>query len=337
MFAIAVTTVTVILFYAFFCNHTSNAELLRERAGGFEQSRNLADHARLMASWLDQHSVIAKWTNPAGLFITGLICFFARLNMPSYTLGFFHPHGVWYYFPTGLLFKMSPLFLVLLCLGVLIRIHQKLRPPQELEPETRTPGQKHLLATIVITLLVFTISAMASDINIGIRHFSVPILLMHVLVGSVMAEIQHRASHNLKWIMAAFWTTVLTGSLMTVTAAYPNYIAYFNSLRGDVPPQNILNDSNLDWGQNFPALVEFSAKHEVHNLYVNNMSMMDPGIYLPGAKPWVCGDEVIPKDAEWLAVSADFLTVGKPNCNFLMSLDHWVIGQGTTYMFKIKK
>ena len=327
---------SILFFYAVFCNHTSTTELLRERADSFQQSPHLAEISRQIASWLERHPTFATISNPAGLYATGLICFSAWLNLPGYALGSYHAHGVWYYFPTAFLFKTAPMVLLLLVVFIGVWLHRKFTQKQVAVDEFHAPYKNNLLSVIVITLLVFTASSMASNINLGIRHFSVPIVLLHVLIGAMVPWITGFAAAKSRVVLRTFWITVLVGSTITAMLAFPNYIAYFNFLHGDVPAQDIVNDSNLDWGQSLPAIEQFRAEHGISNLYVNSATMTEPNLYIQGAKPWICG-EGIPKEAEWLAVSANYITSGPPSCNYLFKWQYSIVGQGTTYIFHIQR
>jgi len=332
---VILTVSGITLFYVFFCDHTSSAVLLKERADSFQQSPHLAAWGRQVATWLDGHATIGKIINPLALYVIGLVCFFAWFDLPGYVLGTFHTSGVWYYFPTVFLFKTTPMFLLLLVVAALLWLQRK-RNRNPLSEEPSVDGhERNLKSVLVMTLLVFTASSMASNINLGIRHFSVPILILHVLVGAVVPWISEVAVARSHSVLRIFWITVLVGATLTGVSAFPNYIAYFNFLRGDVPLQDIVNDSNLDWGQSLPAIEQFRAEHGITHLYVNSATMTEPNLYIQGAKPWICG-EPVPKDAEWLAVSANYLTQGQPNCNYLFRLPFSIIGQGTTYIFQVR-
>jgi len=333
---VILTTIGITFFYALFCYHTSSAVLLRERADSFQQSPHLAAWSRQMATWLDGHGTIQTMINPLALYVIGLISFLAWLNLPGYVLGTFHTAGVWYYFPTVFLFKTTPVFLLLLVVAALLWLQRKRNRNREVEYPPADYCARNLIFVLVMTLLVFTASSMTSNINLGIRHFSVPIVLLHVIAGAVVPWITEVASAKSKLVLRMFWVVVIAGSIVTAVSAYPNYIAYFNPLRGDVPAQDIVNDSNLDWGQSLPAIEQFRAEHGIANIYVNSAALTDPNLYIDGAKPWICG-EPIPQDAEWLAVSANYLTKGQPNCNYLFRLPFSQIGHGTTYIFHIQR
>jgi hypothetical protein len=92
---------------------------------------------------------------------------------------------------------------------------------------------------------------MFSRINIGIRHV-LPMYMGIALVAAAGAvDLWHR-SEGRKWMRAALAALTLwfaAGSL----AAHPDYLPYFNELAGS-EPENILADSDLDWGQDLKRL-----------------------------------------------------------------------------------
>jgi hypothetical protein len=87
------------------------------------------------------------------------------------------------------------------------------------------------------------------QINIGLRH------VLPVYIGfSILAALA------LDWLLRlpARWSGSIAGVLVVWFAAssllaHPDYLAYFNELAGS-HPENILVDSDLDWGQDIKRL-----------------------------------------------------------------------------------
>jgi len=72
----------------------------------------------------------------------------------------------------------------------------------------------------------------------------------------------------------------LIGIASETFAAFPNYIPFFNvaagGWRGGL---GLLSDSNIDWGQNLPALVQWQRDHPDRQLYLCNFALPDPRYY----------------------------------------------------------
>ena len=64
------------------------------------------------------------------------------------------------------------------------------------------------------------------------------------------------------------------------------------------------------------------------------MSPLSPEVYVPNAAEWFCDDFSSPSP-EWVAVSADFVRRRPPTCIGLMRYQHWLLADGTVYVFRI--
>ncbi|MDX1495626.1 MAG: hypothetical protein R3253_16275, partial [Longimicrobiales bacterium] len=68
--------------------------------------------------------------------------------------------------------------------------------------------------------------------------------------------------------------------------AHPHYLPYFNAAAGG-PERGIhgLDDSNVDWGQDLPALREWLAENDIDDAVLVPMALYDPALYrVPGTR-----------------------------------------------------
>jgi hypothetical protein len=73
---------------------------------------------------------------------------------------------------------------------------------------------------------------------------------------------------------------VLLGWLVTANAlTYPHYLAYFNALVGPRHGYRVLVDSNLDWGQDLPALERYVAEENLSSIYLSWFGESRPDQY----------------------------------------------------------
>ncbi|HEY0370692.1 MAG TPA: glycosyltransferase family 39 protein [Thermoanaerobaculia bacterium] len=136
--------------------------------------------------------------------------------------------GWWYYFPVALFFKTPIPFLILALAGLRRRLD---------------------LALMAAAILAI---AMTSHINIGVRHI-LPIYAPLAILAAV--------AFRTRWVQIALvaWLAI------TSVVAHPDYLAYFNEFAGK-EPQRILNDSNLDWGQDALRLVRLARKEHIPSI-----------------------------------------------------------------------
>ena len=152
------------------------------------------------------------------------------LGHPSYLLGQHGNTGWWYYFPVALAVKTPIALLLLLLPGVWWCVKRR----AEVGP----------LLPIAFALGIL-LPAMEGNVNIGVRHI-LPIYLCLSVI----------ASAGLIWVAKrAAWAALILVLWMAISGArsHPDYIAYFNEFVGS-EPENVLVDSDLDWGQSTKQL-----------------------------------------------------------------------------------
>lgn len=166
-----------------------------------------------------------------------------RAGHGAFLLGEYKTTGWWYYFPVALLVKTPIAFLALLTLGTYVCFRE--RKIQYLLPLAFCAG--------------ILIPAMQGKIDIGIRHVE-PIYMGFSIVAAVGVRelVGWRHAHI---VPPAIASALVVWMAMSGAVHHPDYLAYFNEFAGR-NPQNILDDSNYDWGQDFKILAK--RLHELH-------------------------------------------------------------------------
>ena len=176
---------------------------------------------------------IAAWHFPAPDYINGAIevAHHDRRGHRALLFGEMRdPGSWWYYFPVALFFK-TPIPLMILAII----------------------GSRRNLEIPLIALAILAV-AMTSHINIGVRH----VLPIYAPLSMLAAMPRLRIA---TFVLLA-WLAV--GSI----AAHPDYLPWFNAFAGS-HPERILNDSNLDWGQDVLRLVRSSRAMRIPQLTVS--------------------------------------------------------------------
>jgi 4-amino-4-deoxy-L-arabinose transferase-like glycosyltransferase len=164
----------------------------------------------------------------------------------AFLLGRYSRYGWWYYFPVVLFFKTPIAFLILAAYGAAIA--------------WRRARELALLPLAVL------LPAMASTIDIGVRHILPIYPLLAILAGAALVAIWSR------WRVVA---AVLAAWLLVVTTlAHPDYFAWFNEAAGRHPEQ-IVVDSNLDWGQDVLRLAAVCRARHVDRIGLALFSTAD--------------------------------------------------------------
>lgn len=303
-----------------------------------------AGHGGRLRPWLaslqhllDRHRLAAHLLMPPLLYLHGVGSTLVGLHRPMYLLGHHYPEGRWFYFPVLMFYKMAPGFLLLLVvLGVLLlarRGHGGNAGPARFLDRI-SPGHGSHNRVLLALLAVFAAAAMASHLNIGLRHFSVPIALLMVLVAWLPGLVR-RLPMRRRWL-AGFACCVLGLScLYTGLTAYPYYLAYFNCFRRSRPAWQIAADSNLDWGQSLPAVRDFMQQHGIQHIALDTFGSMNRSVYIAQYRQWRC-ERTHELPEEWAAVSAGQLaafTNPPSTCTWLFAYPHWALAGNSMFVF----
>jgi 4-amino-4-deoxy-L-arabinose transferase-like glycosyltransferase len=283
-----------------------------------------------MASLLLRRVLMPPW-----IYLRGLAIFAFTPKPPSFILGHSYPHGVWFYFPVLFLLKSSLAFLLLLVLALAAGIVAKFRPvrlgviPEGLELHWRA---------VWVFLVVFSGACILSRFQFSIRHFSVSIALLILLLAPLPRVLNQLRSAGWPAARAGVWLTVALALASAVTAvrAYPYYLPFLNSLSGGRPAYELVADSNLDWNQGLLEAESFVRQHGLTRVLIDAYGFSDPTVYVPEARFWNC-QEAAPEDGgQWVIVSVNLIQESH-NCVWLLRYPHESLAGGSMYAFQLPR
>ena len=153
---------------------------------------------------------------------------------PAYLCGRCSLSGFWYYFPAVLSVKTPLGMLALLALGICLGVRRDLRA---------------LLCPLLVVAAIL-VTAAFSRIDLGVRHVLVVYPALSVAAGIAMERTLHDSARRGAVVLA---TAFLFWHLASGAMAHPDYLAYTNELALPTP-ENVLVDSDLDWGQDMKRL-----------------------------------------------------------------------------------
>ncbi|HEY6200334.1 MAG TPA: tetratricopeptide repeat protein [Candidatus Binatia bacterium] len=241
----------------------------------------------------------AEWIAGARLFpeaaVYGVLYVAKTIHRASYLLGEVSTEGFWMYFPVAFAVKTPPPALLLLVAAICLWARGR-----------RITTAEGFLALSAVAYFAF---AVASRMNIGLRHILPVYPFLYVLLGGVAAALwksRLRAAQALVCVLAVW----LAAGLARV---HPDLLAYFNELAGGSSNgYKILVDSNLDWGQDLKSLKNYVDKNKLEPVYLNYFGTADPCYYglrfvdLPKlyAPPLACPQSPPSAPPGFIAVSA---------------------------------
>jgi len=275
-------------------------------------------------------SLIRRPLMPLWLYLRGLLLMLLTGSRPTFILGRPYPHGLPFYFPIVFALKSTLGFVLLLALAAVLAIlfrRSSRRLAVHAIPERFRPHWRILL----VGFFVFLIVCLLSRLDISVRHFSVPILLLILMLAplpNIIALLPAR-----RWLYAA--TALLAASsLFACLAAYPYFFPFINSLAFHHPVYELLNDSNVSWNEGLPAVEAFAQQHHLSQLKLDWASLSDPALIVPEAQPWDCQLPTAADAGHWVVVAAVSILENR-NCGYLMQYPHQPLAGGSLYAFQL--
>jgi hypothetical protein len=332
--AMLLSAIFAYIFYVGMFHRSDPLAILQDEVASiqtFGGPTRLMDHSvKLMM----EHPILQRILLPLWLYVGGLGFVIAYGSRAMYFLGRWYPHGVWYYFPVISFFKLAPgmvlLFFLLAALATANFLHNKRAGISVVSASNRF----HLHA-ILAALVVFALIPMASNLNVGVRHFSVPITLSVLLCALIVPLTSSVFGSKARPFAFGVIIALAFSSVVTAAITYPHYLSYYNIFRLNVPKQEIAINSNLSLGQSMEELAAFFNERHIAAPYVDTRtSELDPAVYVPGARAWQC-DKPNPVAPEWVAVTTIAMLHQPPNCEYLLRYPSWNIGDGAIVVFHL--
>jgi hypothetical protein len=127
---------------------------------------------------------------------------------------------------------------------------------------------------LVIPVIVYGLSALTSNLNLGLRHVLPLYPFLYLLTALAIA----RAAQFSRKLLRP--TVLILGAALAVEtfASFPDFIPFFNAV---FKPYRLklLSDSNLDWGQDLPALAAWHERNPLDPLYFCYFGTTDSAVY----------------------------------------------------------
>jgi hypothetical protein len=277
--------------------------------------------------------VLRRLLMPPWIYLRGLAGFaFSAISRPTYVLGQAYPHGVWFYFPVIFVLKSQLSFLLLLLLATVTTIVSRAKTDRTAETSAVAPGMDLHWRCIWVSLVVYVIACMLNRLDLSVRHLSIAIALIILLLAPLPRMLQVMRNAYPRFAAAGMLVTMglVMACLISAVRAFPYFIPYINSLGMGRSGYLLVNDSNLDWDQAFPEVQTFARQHSVTPVLLNRYGFADPYAYIPQARDWDCQQPAASDGGQWVFVSPNNL-VDAGNCLWLMDYPHQPLGGGSMY------
>jgi hypothetical protein len=192
----------------------------------------------------------------------GMVIEHSRGGHLAYLMGEWSTGGWWYYFPVAIAVK-TPFPLLGLAVAGIVLIARRLRGTQAIQG-----------MMFVIAFGIWLAGAMASSVNIGIRHILPAYVLLFVFAGAAVRSCAGNRAGRIALGGLLVWTTI------SAVRTYPDYIAYFNEpAGGPAGGARYLVASNLDWGQELISLKRYMDEQGIQEVAIHTIGAPVPDIY----------------------------------------------------------
>lgn len=230
---------------------------------------------------------LAAVSRPLAHYALGLV-YVHETNIHGQGINFFlgrtGVEGFPLYFPVALVLKTSLPFLAMVAVGLVGAVR------------SRSRTDAHLLLVVVYYLAL----SLDTSYNIGARHL-LPVIPLLAMVGA------HHAAALQRWLRLGLVLCLLASAALT----FPHYLAHFSVLVGGARNgARYLNDSNLDWGQDWSRLGREAMRRGWRPMAYIYLGAGNPHNDVPEAVDAL--DSTTPPNGGFLAVSSYAAAVGVP-------------------------
>jgi hypothetical protein len=210
-----------------------------------------------LAMWFGTHHLLPQAWVEGFLFTVG-----TAPGRSAFLLGTVSMTGRWYYFPVAMAVKTPLATLIALAISMVYWIVQR-----------RSIANFWNLLSLALLPIVYMAFAMTSDLNLGIRHVLPVYPFLFIFLGLTAAD----AVRKFRVPAITVISVLALGLIVESYAIYPDYIPFFNIAAGGWENgPNLLGDSNVDWGQELPALAQWQRQNPQYQLFLNYFGSADP-------------------------------------------------------------
>jgi 4-amino-4-deoxy-L-arabinose transferase-like glycosyltransferase len=176
----------------------------------------------------------------------------------TYFMGNWSGSGNPLYYAAAFLIKTPIPALALILAGTLVTLRNKLTRKE--------------VFLIVTALFIFAMASL-SKLQLGLRYI-LPAYPLLFIVASRSVEAAGRFWQKLALTLLLGWY------IFTAVITWPDYLSYFNeTIGGPANGWKYLRDSNIDWGQDLPALAAYMKERGISEVKLHYFGTAEPSSY----------------------------------------------------------
>lgn len=236
--------------------------------------------------------VVAGYDFRPSLYIKGVSSIYTD-TIPDY---YFYLYGgiapkPWWYYNLAAFIAKIPVPTIILVITSLILI-----------TVTKMRNYPHLPFLVVPPFIIIVVSFFDTK-NLGLRRILPALPFLYMIVAY---PAQHFRFNRVGKLLL---TALLCWTVYDCIAIYPRHLSYFNeAVGGPLNGPFLLDDSNIDWGQDLPSLAKWQKQHpEARPLKLLYFGSAKPEAYGVEAMEFTRSDMEVPQKGTYYAISVHYL------------------------------
>ncbi len=133
---------------------------------------------------------------PLVTYLGGVVMFAMGSIRPAYLFGHAYPHGVWFFFPEVTLLKSTLAFVAALALSLAVALSARFG---RVRVTAVRAGMEFHWRALWLGMAIVTFVCLISPMTISIRHFTVPLALLSLLLAAVPRLLGNLRSAGRQW------------------------------------------------------------------------------------------------------------------------------------------
>ncbi|HJU91076.1 MAG TPA: glycosyltransferase family 39 protein [Gemmatimonadaceae bacterium] len=265
------------------------------RSISYPRGLGIAGWASILTIWA-AYRFSFRWLGtmplPAPELVAGIyqVIHHSAIGHASYLFGERSLTGWWYYFPVVLALKTPLPMLFLAAMGAAFPFIRRSR------------DEAWVVAAPAIAAIAMLLAVLPSSINAGVRYV-LPLYPLLAVSAGIAVDHLWRGGELRSRVARAAVIALLAWQLFGAVRAHPDHLPAFNELGGR-RPERLVDDSNVDWGQDLLRLGDELRQRRIGDVTVAYYGTADPTQHLGASY-----HRLAPSQAAtgWIAVSERYL------------------------------
>lgn len=290
----------------------------------YPQAKQVSDTIFLLASSpVEQLKNLCVWmaeqpiTRALAHYLLGLLMATQRTAFGNtvYFMNMISAAGWWYYFPVVYFLKVPLAFHVLTLISLFLTVFlvKKSFWVNTLGRIKECVVDNFTAFSMFIFLLIYWLTSVTGNLNIGVRHVLPAFPFTYVLVSlGLILGIKKIKKDSFRKAVYSLVFVLLGWYVISSLSSYPHFLSHFNEIGGGTDSgYRYVVDSNYDWGQDLKRLSSFVKSNNIEKIKIDYFGGGDVDYYL-GQKGEKISSYSGPHKG-WVAVSATLLQGGRGN------------------------